>query len=74
MEDQINNRLLKASEVAVILQISKSQAYRLMMTELPCVRFGSATVRVRAQDLQVYIETHTDHHGELQAEYEPASS
>jgi excisionase family DNA binding protein len=68
MENPGNDRLIKAAEVAQILQISKSQAYRLMMTELPCVRFGSGTVRVKSEDLQRYIAAHTDTHAELQSE------
>lgn len=66
MENQTNERLLKAGEIAAILQVSKSQAYRLLESEIPCVRFGSATVRVRFSDFQKYIEAHIDLHSESQ--------
>ncbi len=47
--------LLKASEVASVLGISKTAAYRLLGREIPAVRFG-ATVRVRLADLNAFIE------------------
>jgi excisionase family DNA binding protein len=49
-------RLLKPVEVASLLGISKSFAYRLLQTgEIPTVRLGKAC-RVRPQDLEAYIE------------------
>ncbi|TDA65928.1 MAG: DNA-binding protein [Chloroflexi bacterium] len=48
--------LLKASEVSHILRISITQAYRLMGHELPAVRFGGNTIRVRACDLEAFIQ------------------
>ena len=57
--DQImpaTKRLLKASEVAEMLQVSRAQAYRLMkIGEIPAVRVGSS-VRVKRSDLEEYIE------------------
>lgn len=53
------SKLLNAHQVAEILGVSRTQAYRLMETELPSVRFGERTVRVRPEDLQQYIESHT---------------
>jgi excisionase family DNA binding protein len=51
-----NNRLLKAEEVAELLNISRSFAYLLMHTgQIPTVRFGRAC-RVKPQDLAKYIE------------------
>ena len=51
-----NPRLLRANDVAKILNISLALAYRLLQTgELPCVRIGTA-VRVRPQDLEAYID------------------
>lgn len=50
--------LLKAAEVARLLNVSRTQAYRLMTTELPAVRFGGNTVRVRLVDLEKYIIQH----------------
>ncbi len=47
--------LLKATEVAKLLNISRSLAYQLMQRgDLPTVRFGGI-VRVRASDLDEYI-------------------
>jgi excisionase family DNA binding protein len=49
-------RLLKPGDVAGILNISRSFAYHLLETrQLPTVRIGR-TLRVRAQDLEAYIE------------------
>ena len=49
--------LLKAADVAEILNISKSMAYRLMQTrEIPTVCIGNAK-RVRPVDLHNYIST-----------------
>ncbi len=48
--------LLRAHEVAKILNVSQALAYRLMqMGDIPCVRIGTA-VRVRPEDLDEYIE------------------
>jgi excisionase family DNA binding protein len=50
-------RLLKIGEVAAILQISRTSAYRLAASgELPSVRFSGATVRIRPGDLEQFIE------------------
>jgi len=50
------NRLLKAEDVAELLNISRSFAYLLMHTgQIPTVRLGRAC-RVRPQDLADYIE------------------
>ena len=54
-EETILSTLLKATEVAEILNISKSMAYRLMQTrEIPTVCIGNAK-RVRPVDLHNYI-------------------
>ena len=54
-EETILHSLLKATEVAEILNISQSKAYRLMQTrELPTVSIGTAR-RVRPVDLHNYI-------------------
>lgn len=53
------NTLLKAKEVAEILQISRAMAYTLMQRgEIPTVRIGKAR-RVRPEDLIKYIESNT---------------
>ena len=49
-------RLLRADDVAEILNISLALAYRLMqLGEIRCVRIGTA-VRVRPEDLDAYIQ------------------
>ncbi len=53
-------RLIKAKEVAEILQVSRSMAYRMMQRgEIPTVRVGSA-VRVRGSDLEEFIKKGKD--------------
>ena len=50
------HRLLKAEEVAELLNISRSFAHLLMHTgQIPTVRLGRAC-RVKPQDLAEYIE------------------
>jgi excisionase family DNA binding protein len=59
--NQIPKKLLKASQVAERLNISKALAYRLMQTgDLPCVQINTAR-RVRPQDLEEYIEDNLVH-------------
>jgi excisionase family DNA binding protein len=49
-------RLLRAQDVAAILQVSKSFVYALLeREEIPCVRLGRA-VRVRHEAVMRYIE------------------
>ena len=51
--------LLKAIEVAEILNISRAFAYRLMQTgEIRTVTIGSAR-RVRPADLRIFIESNS---------------
>jgi len=48
--------LLKVPDVAAILNISPSQAYRLVSSnEITSVRFGHS-VRVRPDDLEAFIQ------------------
>lgn len=48
-------RLLKANEIAKILQISRSTAYQMMLrNDIPTVHIGKA-VRVRQEDLDNFI-------------------
>jgi excisionase family DNA binding protein len=48
--------LLKATQIAEILNISNSMAYRIIQTgEIRSVQIGAAR-RVRPEDLKVYIE------------------
>jgi excisionase family DNA binding protein len=54
-EQPVSDRLLNAAEVAKRLGISKAKAYQLMLRgEIPTVRMGR-NVRVRPQDLEVFI-------------------
>ena len=56
---QKGERLLKGDEVARILNISRSQAYKLMQQgEIPTVRIGRS-VRVRYESLWKFIEENT---------------
>lgn len=51
----ITQRLLRAVEVAEILNVSRAYAYQLMQRgEIRTVTFGSAR-RVRPEDLQMFI-------------------
>jgi len=59
-ELQLPHRLLKINEVAEVLQVSKTTAYRLVQVgDLPSVRFAGATVRVRVEDLEKFILEHS---------------
>lgn len=54
----VTTSLLRATDVAQRLCISRSLAYKLMISgELPTVRFGGS-VRVREIDLDEYIARH----------------
>lgn len=51
----MNTQLLKATDVARLLNISKALVYRLIADgQLVAVRFGK-TVRVRIEDLNAFI-------------------
>ncbi len=51
-----DERLLKASDIARILNVSKAFAYRLIQQgEIPVVRINHA-VRVKPSDLKVFIQ------------------
>ncbi len=63
-QNQPVERLLKAEDVAQRLNISRTAAYRLMRGELPAVKFGGATVRVRLSDLESFIAAHVSGGGE----------
>ena len=60
MEEMMgDNQLLKIAEVAKLLRVSGTQAYRLMeMGQLPHVRIGERALRVRVVDLNQYITEH----------------
>ena len=55
-------QLLKIGQVAEILNISRTTAYRLAACgDLPAVKFSGTTVRVRPEDLERYIISHVSH-------------
>lgn len=57
VENNEDPTLLKATDVAKRLRISRSLAYRLMQTRvIPIVKINSL-VRVRPEDLEIYIQT-----------------
>ncbi len=52
----MTTKLLKAGDVASILNISRSKAFGMMSRrEIPVVRFGGS-VRVEAEDLEQFIK------------------
>ena len=60
-----NERLLKASDVSRILNISRALAYRLLRQgEIPTVRICHA-VRVKSADLEEYIQRSQNTFGEM---------
>lgn len=55
----VPEKLLKAEDIAELLSISRTAAYRLLRDgALPSVRFGGGTVRVRPADLAAFIQAH----------------
>ncbi len=55
MEQEQSQALLKATEVATKLNVSKAMAYRLLRSgEIPSVRIGHA-VRVQRSDLEEFV-------------------
>lgn len=51
-----NNKLLKATDIAEILNISRAMVYQLMQQEkIRSVHIGTAR-RVRVEDLQAFIK------------------
>lgn len=55
-----SDQLLKGKDVARLLNVSVALAFRLLKTgEITAIRFGRS-VRVRAEDLETFILTHTN--------------
>ena len=53
-------KLIKGTEVAGYLSISRSKAYRMMSCgQIPVVRFGKS-VRVRIEDLERFVQNHRE--------------
>ena len=50
---------MNAAEIAKVLHIATSSAYALMSRhEIPTVRIGKRSIRVRREDLEKYINDH----------------
>jgi excisionase family DNA binding protein len=61
----MKDELLTIEEAANILRVSKVQIYRLWKRgELPVVRMGRRYTRIRRQDINAFIERHTDKGGQ----------
>jgi len=57
-------KLLNAGQVAEILGISRSKAYRMLrLSEIPTIKIGK-NVRVSNEDLNQYISTHKTYKGD----------
>ncbi len=53
-------KLLKGTEVAKYLSISRSKAYRMMSCgQIPVVKFGRS-VRVRIEDFERFVNDHLE--------------
>lgn len=60
----MGDELLTIEEAANILKVSKVQIYRLWKKgELPVVRMGRRYTRIRRQDIDAFVERHTDRGG-----------
>ena len=52
----LSEPMLSCNDLARVLHISRSKAYALVQSgEIPSVRIGSTSVRVRPSDLRAYI-------------------
>ncbi len=63
VEVGMNDKLLKGGDVATVLGISRSLAYRMMRTgEIQSIRFGR-TIRVRPEALEKFLQDRTVKNG-----------
>jgi excisionase family DNA binding protein len=63
VEVGMTDRLLKGGDVATVLGISRSLAYRMMRTgEIQSIRFGR-TIRVRPEALEKFLQARTMKNG-----------
>lgn len=63
IEALLNSKLLKPTEVAELLNISKSFAYRLLQSgNIPTIHLGKS-VRVRMADLENFIKSNVKNVG-----------
>jgi putative molybdopterin biosynthesis protein len=61
--ERLPTRLLTGKDVAHLLKISSSQAYKIMRRgELPAVHIGRS-IRVKPEDLETYIDRNTTSYG-----------
>jgi excisionase family DNA binding protein len=59
LEVGVYDKLLKGGDVAILLGISRSLAYRMMRTgEIQAIRFGR-TIRVRPEALERFLQDRT---------------
>ncbi len=59
-----DNRLMKATEVAEVLSVSRSKVYRMMREkEIPTITIGKS-VRVTWEDLDTFITTNRAYNGD----------
>ena len=63
--EKLPSRLLTGKDVAHLLKISSSQAYKLMRRgELPAVHIGKS-IRVKPEDLDAFITRNTTAYGDF---------
>ena len=63
--EKLPTRLLTGKDVAHLLKISSSQAYKLMRRgELPAVHIGKS-IRVKPEDLDAFITRNTTANGDF---------
>ena len=63
--EKLPSRLLTGKDVAHLLKISSSQAYKLMRRgELPAVHIGKS-IRVKPEDLDAFITRNTTANGDF---------
>jgi excisionase family DNA binding protein len=61
--EKLPSRLLTGKDVAHLLKISSSQAYKIMRRgELPAVHIGRS-IRVKPEDLETFITKNTTSYG-----------
>ena len=57
--------LLKAGDVAKLLNVSRTTAYKLMRESIPVLKLGPGIVRVKIDDLESFIDSSRDVHLEV---------
>lgn len=54
--------LLRAGDVAKLLNVSRTTAYKLMRETIPVLKLGPGIVRVKVEDLESFIDSSRDVH------------